>query len=170
MDRNERAPTLPNPFYEITVLCLSFRRAQSGPGGDGGHLPVQEALHHPHAGADRELPVRERPAAQPAVHAAAAAQCLPQAGRHPAGPRPPLRALQHAVHPQRHGERVRRPRRVCVRSLCTSANCSTRFRQPRAGLLYDEMYDTCSTRCRENHFPWKLSLCFVLDRRGLRCY
>lgn len=80
--------------------------SQFGSGGYGEHLPVQEALYHPYSGSAGELPVWELARTQRPVSAAAAAQRLSEAGRHPAWPRFTLCALQHAVHPQRPGEWV----------------------------------------------------------------
>ncbi len=100
---------LSSTFLIIVAALMTASIAlfsQSGSGGYGEHLPVQEALYHPCAGSAGELSVWELARAQRPESAAAAVQRLPEAGRHPAGPRLTLRALQHAVHPQRPGERV----------------------------------------------------------------
>lgn len=93
-------------FTAVLLFSLPF---QPGPGGNGKNPRLQEALYHPSAGSHRELPLRELLGAQHSVHAAAAPERLPQAGRHPVRPRASLRSLQHPFHPQRHGEWVRLP-------------------------------------------------------------
>lgn len=75
------------------IFFLFCNPLQSGLGGNGKHLTLQKALHHPSAGSNWKLSLWQLIGSQYPVYAAAAPQCLPQAGRHPARSRAALRAL-----------------------------------------------------------------------------